>query len=104
MEKIYKGITFIRNERAKDKYSFTAYSKPTGLNLSCADIPAGGGTVTVATGGTISQTITYTSKATDTINPTVTITEDLCAEYKVEYNRAVEQYREEKLNDDGMER
>lgn len=28
MEKIYKGITFIRNERAKDKYSFTAYSKP----------------------------------------------------------------------------
>ena len=52
----------------------TDYSKPTGLNLSCADIPAGGGTVTVATGGTISQTITYTSKATDTINPTVTIT------------------------------
>ena len=28
MEKLYKGITFIRNERAKDKYSFTAYSKP----------------------------------------------------------------------------
>ena len=52
----------------------TDYSKPTGLNLSCADIPAGGGTVTVATGGTISQTRTYTSKATDTINPTVTIT------------------------------
>ena len=52
----------------------TNYSKPTGLNLSCADIPAGGGTVTVATGGTISQTRTYTSKATDTINPTVAIT------------------------------
>lgn len=54
--------------------AITAYSKPTGLSLSCADIPAGGGTVTVATGGTISQTRTYTSKATDTINPTVTIT------------------------------
>ena len=54
--------------------AITAYSKPTGLNLSCADIPAGGGTVTAATGGTISQTITYTSKATVTINPTVTIT------------------------------
>ena len=52
----------------------TDYSKPTGLNLSCADIPAGGGTVTAASGGTISQTRTYTSKATDTINPTVTIT------------------------------
>lgn len=54
--------------------AITAYSKPTGLSLSCADIPAGGGTVTAATGGTISQTRTYTSKATDTINPTVTIT------------------------------
>ena len=52
----------------------TDYSKPTGLNLSCADIPAGGGTVAAVTGGTISQTRTYTSKATDTINPTVTIT------------------------------
>ena len=28
MEKEYKGITFIRNEKAKDKYSYTAYSKP----------------------------------------------------------------------------
>lgn len=56
--------------------AITAYSKPTGLSLSCADIPAGGGTVTAATGGTISQTRTYTSKATDTINPTVTITWD----------------------------
>ena len=28
MEKIYKGVTFIRNEKAKDKYSYTAYSKP----------------------------------------------------------------------------
>lgn len=54
--------------------AITAYSKPTGLSLSCTDIPAGGGTVTAATGGTISQTRTYTSKATDTINPTVTIT------------------------------
>lgn len=54
--------------------AIAAYSKPTGLNLSCADIPAGGGTVTAVTGGTISQTRTYTSKATDTINPTVTIT------------------------------
>lgn len=54
--------------------AITAYSKPTGLSLSCADIPAGGGTVTAATGGTISQTRTYTSKSTDTINPTVTIT------------------------------
>lgn len=54
--------------------AITAYSKPTGLNLNCADIPAGGGTVTAVTGGTISQTRTYTSKATDTINPTVTIT------------------------------
>lgn len=54
--------------------AITAYSKPTGLNLSCADIPAGGGTVTAASGGTISQTRTYTSKATDTINPTVAIT------------------------------
>ena len=54
--------------------AITAYSKPTGLILSCADIPAGGGTVTAATGGTISQTRTYTSNATDTINPTVTIT------------------------------
>lgn len=54
--------------------AITAYSKPTGLSLSCTDIPAGGGTVTAVTGGTISQTRTYTSKATDTINPTVTIT------------------------------
>lgn len=54
--------------------AITDYSKPTGLSLSCTDIPAGGGTVTAATGGTISQTRTYTSKATDTINPTVTIT------------------------------
>lgn len=54
--------------------AITDYSKPTGLILSCTDIPAGGGTVTAATGGTISQTRTYTSKATDTINPTVTIT------------------------------
>lgn len=54
--------------------AITAYSKPTGLSLSCADIPASGGTVTAATGGTVSQTRTYTSKATDTINPTVTIT------------------------------
>ena len=52
--------------------AITDYSKPTGLNLSCADIPAGGGTVTVVTGGTISQTRTYTSKATDTVTPTVT--------------------------------
>ena len=28
MEKIYKNIKFIRNEKAKDKYSYTAYSKP----------------------------------------------------------------------------
>lgn len=54
--------------------AITSYSKPTGLSLSCADIPAGGGTVAAVTGGTISQTRTYTSKATDTINPTVTIT------------------------------
>ena len=28
MEKEYKNIKFIRNEKAKDKYSYTAYSKP----------------------------------------------------------------------------
>lgn len=51
-----------------------SYGTPTGRTLSVSDIPASGGTVSSGTlGGTITQTITFSSGASDTItNPTVT--------------------------------
>ena len=51
-----------------------SYGTPTGRTLSVSDIPASGGTVSSGTlGGTITQTRTFSSGASDTItNPTVT--------------------------------
>lgn len=51
-----------------------SYGTPTGRTLSVSDIPASGGTVSSGTlGGTITQTRTFSSRASDTItNPTVT--------------------------------
>lgn len=51
-----------------------SYGTPTGRTLSVSDIPASGGTVSSGTlGGTITQTRTFSSGASNTItNPTVT--------------------------------
>lgn len=51
-----------------------SYGTPTGRTLSVSDVPASGGTVSSGTlGGTITQTRTFSSRASDTItNPTVT--------------------------------
>ena len=51
----------------------TGYGTPTGRTLSVADIPASGGSVSSGTlGGTITQSRTFTSGASDTLtNPTV---------------------------------
>lgn len=53
--------------------SVESYGTPTGRTLSVSDIPASGGTVSSGTlGGTITQTRTFSSGASDTItNPTV---------------------------------
>ena len=54
--------------------SVISYGIPTGRTLSVSDIPASGGTISSGTlGGTITQTRTFSSGASDTItNPTVT--------------------------------
>lgn len=51
----------------------TGYGTPTGRTLSVGDIPASGGTISSGTlGGTITQSRTFTSGASDTLtNPTV---------------------------------
>jgi hypothetical protein len=56
------------------KANTATYGIPTGRTLSVSDIPASGGTISSGTlGGTITQTRTFSSGASDTItNPTVT--------------------------------
>lgn len=50
----------------------TSYGTPTGLSLSVGTIPASGGTISSGTvSGTVSQSRTFTSGSTDTINPSV---------------------------------
>lgn len=51
------------------------YGIPTGLSLAVGQIPASGGTISSGTiSGTISQSRTFTSGASDTINPTASST------------------------------
>lgn len=67
--------SFKSNEMTITQKANTAtYGIPTGRTLSVSDIPASGGTVSSGTlGGTITQTRTFSSGASDTItNPTVT--------------------------------
>ena len=67
--------SFKSNEMTITQKANTAtYGTPTGRTLSVSDIPASGGTVSSGTlGGTITQTRTFSSGASDTItNPTVT--------------------------------
>ena len=52
--------------------SVTSYGTPTGLSLSVGTIPASGGTISSGTvSGTVSQSRTFTSGSTDTINSSV---------------------------------
>ena len=47
------------------------YDAPTGLSITCSDVPAGGGSITSGSvSGTCSQVVHYVSGTTKTINPT----------------------------------